>query len=84
MNNENCAFQKFTYDGPLALLPHSKHEASVVWSLKKNSKILIKDKEELLQIVSKHLCEYVTSIRILSIEKYKLQFDFAKKLFNIS
>ena len=42
IKNKNCAFQKFTSDGPIAFLPYSKDEASVVWSLKTNSKILLK------------------------------------------
>ena len=41
IKNANCAFQKFISDGPIALLPYSKDEASIVWSLKNNSKNLI-------------------------------------------
>ena len=62
------------------LLPYSKDEASVVWSLKQDSKILLKDKEELTQIISKHLDKHITSTKIISIEKYKLQFLYAKNL----
>tara|TARA_Y100000816_G_scaffold261596_1_gene218709 strand:- start:692 stop:1864 length:1173 start_codon:yes stop_codon:yes gene_type:complete len=80
IKNKHCAFQKFTSDGPIALLPYSKDEASVVWSLKQDSKILLKDKEELTQIISKHLDKHITSTKIISIEKYKLQFLYAKNL----
>ena len=36
----NSAYQLFTKDGPIALLPVQGNEASVVWSLEKNSSIL--------------------------------------------
>ena len=80
IKNANCAFQKFTSDGPLALLPYSKNEASIVWSLKRDSKLLHKDNEELLQIITKHLSEQVSSIKMTSNEKHKLQFVYAKNL----
>ena len=80
IKNANCAFQKFTSDGPLALLPYSKNEASIVWSLKRDSKLLHKDNEELLQIITKHLSEQVSSIKMISNEKHKLQFVYAKNL----
>tara|TARA_Y100000816_G_scaffold281894_1_gene256939 strand:+ start:2907 stop:4076 length:1170 start_codon:yes stop_codon:yes gene_type:complete len=81
IKNKNCAFQKFTSDGPIAFLPYSKDEASVVWSLKTNSKILLKQKEELAEIVHQHLKEHITEVKIMSIEKYKLKFVYAKNLF---
>ncbi len=81
IKNENCAFQKFSSDGPLALLPYSKNEASVVWSLKNNSKILKKNNEELSQIISEQLEDHVHSIKIKSIEKHQLQFTYAKNLY---
>ncbi len=80
INNANCAFQKFTPNGPLALLPYSENEASVVWSIKRNSKLLNKDNEELLQIIGKHLSKYISSIKMISNEKHKLQFAYAKNL----
>ena len=80
IKNANCAFQKFTSDGPLALLPYSKNEASIVWSLKRDSKLLHKDNEELLQIITKHLSEQVSSIKMKGNEKHKLQFVYAKNL----
>ena len=80
IKNANCAFQKFTSDGPLALLPYSNNEASIVWSIKRDSKLLYKDNEELLQIITKHLSEQVSSIKMISNEKHKLQFVFAKNL----
>lgn len=84
IQNEHLAFQKFTSDGPLALLPYSKNEASVVWSLKNNSKILSKDEGELHQIIDEHLNTYFSSTKILRIEKHKLQFTYAKNLYHKS
>ena len=80
IKNANRAFQKFTSDGPLALLPYSENEASIVWSLKRNSKLLYKDNEELLQIINNHLSDHISSIKIISNEKHKLQFTYAKNL----
>ncbi len=80
IRNKNCAFQKFTSDGPLALLPYSKNEASVVWSLKNNSNILSKNKKDLSQIVNKQLDEYISLTTIASIEKHNLKFFYAKSL----
>ena len=81
IKNKNCAFQEFTKYGPLAFLPYSDHEASVVWSLKNNSQILSKDSKELTQLIEKHLHEHVTSMQITSEEKHSLQFTYAKNLF---
>tara|TARA_B100002019_G_scaffold292798_1_gene317173 strand:- start:2030 stop:3202 length:1173 start_codon:yes stop_codon:yes gene_type:complete len=80
IRDENCAYQKFTSDGPLALLPYSKDQASVVWSLKNNSKILYKDNQELTKIIHEHLNEYISSVEIINIEKHKLQFVYAKNI----
>ncbi len=81
IKNKNCAFQEFTKYGPLAFLPYSDDEASVVWSLKNNSQILSKDSKELTQLIEKHLHEHVTSMQIISVEKHSLQFTYAKNLF---
>jgi len=81
LKNKNCAFQKFISDGPIALLPYSKDEASVVWSLKNNSKILQSTKEDLAQIIGNHLKEHISSVKIESIEKHHLQFVYAKNLY---
>ena len=82
IKNKNHAFQKFTKDGPLALLPYSKNEASIVWSLKSNSKILLKNNEELTKTITKHFNDYVTSINVVNIEKHKLKFLYAKNIFH--
>ena len=81
IKNKFSAFQKFTSDGPLALLPYSDDEASVVWSLRNNSQILQKDNDELAKIISNHLIEHVASLQLINIEKHRLQFTFAKNLF---
>jgi len=80
IKDKNCAFQKFTSDGPIALLPYSNTQASVVWSLKNDSKILMKDKKELTQIIFKYLGEYMDLEKIENIDKHKLQFVYAKNL----
>ena len=81
IKNKHCAFQKFTTDGPLALLPYSDNEASIVWSLRNNSEILRKDNDELVQIIGNHLKDYISSLQLIKIEKHRLQFTFARNLF---
>ena len=39
-----------------------------------------KGNEELLQIINKHIGKYISSIKIISNEKHKLQFIYAKNL----
>ena len=80
IKNANCAFQKFTSDGPLALLPYSKNEASIVWSLKRIQNYYTKIMKSFYQIITKHLSEQVSSIKMISNEKHKLQFVYAKNL----
>ena len=82
IKNKNCAFQEFSSDGPIALLPYSKDEASIVWSLKNNSKILQLTEEDLTQTIGNHLKEHISSVKIQSIEKFNLQFVYATNLFN--
>ena len=82
IKNENFAFQKFTREGPIALLPYSKNEASVVWSLKKRSSILKKDTKELEAELNFHLQKYIAELEIIDLEKHSLKFSFAKKLYS--
>ena len=82
INDKSTAFQKFTSNGPIALLPYSNDKVSIVWSLKNDSKILLKGKEELAPIINNYVNEHISSFKIESIEKHKLQFIYAKKLFN--
>ena len=63
-------------------MPYSKNEASIVWSLKSNSKILLKNNEELTKTITNHINDYVTSINVVNIEKHKLKFLYAKNIFH--
>ena len=77
----NSAYQLFTQDGPVALLPVRGNEASVVWSLKKDSPIL-KLKQNDLEIQLNELFEkHVSKLKITNIQTQKLSFSYAKNMY---
>ncbi len=77
----NLAYQLFTQDGPVALLPVQGNEASVVWSLDKNSSILKLSQNE-LEIQLNGLFEnHVSELKIQKIQTQKLSFSYAKKMY---
>ena len=78
--NQNIAYQFFTKDGPLALLPINVQRCSFVWSLKDNSEILEYTKEEIEKEIYKHAHMYIDELNILSINKHKLEFSFNKNM----
>ena len=80
--DQNCAYQKFTTDGPIALLPFTKSEASIVWSLINGSEFLDLNKDQLEKEINKRLNVFTNKLEIKSIEKHRLKFLFAKKLFS--
>ena len=79
---QNTAYQYFTPDGPLALLPYNSSHASIVWSLKKDSNILKLDQNKLQQEINKILRSVVNDFKIINLQKFNLSFSFAKKLFS--
>ena len=77
----NLAYQLFTQDGPIALLPVKDNEASVVWSLDKNSSILKlsqNDLESQLNILFKN---HASKLKIKNIQTQKLSFSYAKNMY---
>ncbi len=80
LKNNNCAFQYFTHDGPLAVLPYLENEASIVWSIKDNSNLFKKSESELKKEIISRIKDQIINPEIVSIEKHKLEFNFAKKL----
>jgi len=80
--SQNIAYQYFTPDGPLALLPYSSSYSSIVWSLKKNSNILKLDENKLQEEINSILGSAVNNFEIISLQKFNLTFSFTKKLFS--
>ena len=76
------AFQTFTSIGPLAFLPYSNNQASLVWSLKNGSKVLHYKKSELEKKVNNYFEKEIGQLKIENIESHKLNFVFAKKLYH--
>tara|TARA_B100001029_G_scaffold138751_1_gene117966 strand:+ start:270 stop:1439 length:1170 start_codon:yes stop_codon:yes gene_type:complete len=79
---QNIAYQYFTPDGPLALLPFSSTHSSIVWSLKKNSKILDLDEKKLSEEINNIIGPVINNFEIVNNQKFNLSFSFAKKLFS--
>ena len=80
--SQNIAYQYFTPDGPLALLPYSSSHSSIVWSLKKNSNILKLDENKLQEEINSILGSAVNNFEIINLQKFNLTFSFARKLFS--
>ncbi len=80
--NKNCAYQRFTPDGPLAFLPYFHNEASIVWSIKDHSKILKLQDYEIRNLIQQKLKDYVEELDFQKIEKHKLNFRYTKKLYD--
>ena len=79
---QNHAFQIFTSSGPLAFLPYSHNQASLVWSLKNDSKELNYEKSELESKVNDYFEKEIGVLKIENIETHKLNFLYAKKLYH--
>ena len=73
------ARQFFLKDGPLAFLPVTNSETSVIWSIKKNSvnEKIVNNKTYLLKFFNVHFKELFKEISSISkIEKYNLNYSF--------
>ena len=80
--NHNVAYQLFTQDGPIALLPVHNDEASVVWSLKGNSPILKLSQNDLENTLNRLFEKHVGELKIKNIETQQLSFSYAKKMYH--
>ena len=66
--NNNTAIQIFSDFGPIAFLPISKNETSIVYSLKKNSNLT---DDKILDLIRKHNPKY-SIVKINKIQKFNL------------
>tara|TARA_B100000965_G_scaffold402519_1_gene428636 strand:- start:1493 stop:2662 length:1170 start_codon:yes stop_codon:yes gene_type:complete len=80
--NQNIAFQYFTSEGPLALLPYNKSYSSIVWSLKKDSYILKLSEKKLQEEINNIVESKINDFVIDNLQTFDLSFSFAKKLFS--
>ncbi len=77
----NVAYQLFTQDGPIALLPVQGNEASVVWSVEKNSSILKLQQNDLENRLNELFEKHVSKLNIKNIQTQKLSFSYAKNMY---
>ena len=79
--DNKLARQFFLKDGPLAFLPVSNSETSVIWSIKNNSvnEKIVNNKKDLLKFFNVHFKElFKQIISISKIQKYNLNYSFNK------
>ncbi len=76
------AYQLFTKDGPVAMLPIQGDKASVVWSLSNNSSILKLSQNDLESYLNKLFENHITDLKINNMQTQKLNFSYAKKMYN--
>ena len=77
--SNNSARQFFLKDGPLAFLPVSSVETSVIWSIKNNSinKKYVSNKKDLSKFFNNHFKElFKEIISISEINKFNLNYSF--------
>ena len=80
MKTNNRAFQIFTKKGALALLPINENSASIIWSLKDDSLELNYDIKEMSHKINKIFKNITGFIEVSNLQKFKLKFEFAKKI----
>jgi 2-octaprenyl-6-methoxyphenol hydroxylase len=79
--HNKSARQFFLKDGPLAFLPVSNSETSVIWSIKNNSvnEKIVNNKKDLLKFFNVHFKELFKEIILITkIQKYNLNYSFNK------
>ena len=79
--DNKSAMQFFLKDGPLAFLPVSNSETSVIWSIKNNSvnEKIVNNKKDLLKFFNIHFKELFKEIILISkLQKYNLNYNFNK------
>ena len=76
----NHAYQFFTKNGALALLPINENRASIIWSLENNASLLKYSAEEISEEINKIFKNITGLIEVVNLQKFKLNFEFAKKI----
>jgi 2-octaprenyl-6-methoxyphenol hydroxylase len=84
VETNNHAYQFFTKKGALALLPTDKNNASIIWSLENNVLELEYSIENFSDEINKIFRDVTGFIEIKNLQKYKLNFEFAKRIISNS
>ena len=84
VKTNNHAYQFFTKMGALALLPINDNLASIIWSLENNSPVLNYNDKEISDEINKIFKNISDQIEIINLQKYKLNFEFSKKIISDS
>tara|TARA_B110000444_G_scaffold9169_1_gene7921 strand:- start:2000 stop:3154 length:1155 start_codon:yes stop_codon:yes gene_type:complete len=79
-NTYGHAYQFFTNKGALAFLPINGKLASVIWSLDNNSPELSYDIDTMSKKINEIFIAITGKFEVMDIKKYKLNFEYAKKI----
>ena len=78
------AYQFFTNKGALAFLPINEKLASVIWSLDNTAPELNYDIETISEKINEIFISVTGKLEVMDIKKYKLNFEYAKKIISKS
>ena len=79
-NTNGHAYQFFTNKGALAFLPINEKLASVIWSLDNTAPELNYDIETISEKINEIFISVTGKLEVMDIKKYKLNFEYAKKI----
>ena len=78
------AYQFFTDKGALAFLPINKKVASVIWSLDNSALELDYNIDEISKKINEIFISITGRLEVLDMKKYKLSFEYSKKIISKS
>ena len=79
-NTNGHAYQFFTNKGALAFLPINEKLASVIWSLDNSAPELNYDIDKISEKINEIFISVTGKLEVMDIKKYKLNFEYAKKI----
>ena len=79
-NTNGHAYQFFTNKGALAFLPINEKLASVIWSLDNSAPELNYDIDTISEQINEIFISVTGKLEVMDIKKYKLNFEYAKKI----
>ena len=79
-NTYGHAYQFFTNKGALAFLPINEKLASVIWSLDNSAPELDYDIDTISKKINEIFISVTDKLEVMDMKKYKLNFEYAKKI----
>jgi 2-octaprenyl-6-methoxyphenol hydroxylase len=79
-DTDGHAYQFFTNKGALAFLPINKKLASVIWSLDNTASELNDDIDTVSKKINEIFISVTNKLEVIDIKKYKLNFNYSRKI----